>query len=418
MTNFKKQIVSAVAAGAMLLNVAMPALASTEIVISGNGAGSDNWSTVNQTSNTTVTQNNTANVTNDVDADAKTGGNDANYNTGGDVTIDTGDAKVEADVNNTLNSNSADVQCCAGGDTNVEISGNGAYSDNGVELKQNTTTKVTQGNNAYVTNDVDADAKTGWNDANGNTGGDVTVKTGKATVDVDVATIANVNSAKVGSSLGSSNPSASFVITGNGAGSENFIGAILGKATTVTQNNTANVTNDVDADAKTGGNDANYNTGGDVLIDTGNATVMADVDNAVNFNHADVDCGCTWDVLAKIAGNGAEGEYENNEGDDNIILLTLNSTQAVGQGNNANLDNNLEDLNAKTGYNDAELNTGDPGSDPTIMTGNATVDAGVSNSGNVNSVGDLLPFDWPDFPGNFEFSFSFAAMMAFFGLSL
>jgi len=418
MTNFKKQIVSAVAAGAMLLNVAMPALASTEIVISGNGAGSDNWSTVNQTSNTTVTQNNTANVTNDVDADAKTGGNDANYNTGGDVTIDTGDAKVEADVNNTLNSNSADVQCCAGGDTNVEISGNGAYSDNGVELKQNTTTKVTQGNNAYVTNDVDADAKTGWNDANGNTGGDVTVKTGKATVDVDVATIANVNSAKVGSSLGSSNPSASFVITGNGAGSENFIGAILGKATTVTQNNQAKITNDVDADAKTGGNDANYNTGGDVLIDTGNATVMADVDNAVNFNHADVDCGCTWDVLAKIAGNGAEGEYENNEGDDNIILLTLNSTQAVGQGNNANLDNNLEDLNAKTGYNDAELNTGDPGSDPTIMTGNATVDAGVSNSGNVNSVGDLLPFDWPDFPGNFEFSFSFAAMMAFFGLSL
>ena len=58
MTNFKRQIVSAAAAGALFLNIATPALAETNIVISGNGAGSDNWTTVNQTSSTSITQNN------------------------------------------------------------------------------------------------------------------------------------------------------------------------------------------------------------------------------------------------------------------------------------------------------------------------------------------------------------------------
>ena len=105
------------------------------------------------------------------------------------------------------------------------------------------------------------------------------------------------------------------------------------------------LTNDVDADAKTGENEAEFNTGGDVMIDTGDAKVIAEVDNSVNFNYADVDCGCTWDVTAKIAGNGAEADthhkrYHQDKGD-NIIALNLNSGQAVGQGNDANLQTNL-----------------------------------------------------------------------------
>ena len=416
MTKFSKQIFSVLAAGVMVANVATPALASTTIEISGNGAGSDNWSTVNQTSNTTVTQNNTANVTNNVNADAKTGGNNANFNTGGDVTVNTGNAGVVADVTNVLNSNAANVSCCSTGNTNVNISGNGAYSDNGVTLGQSTNTTVSQNNVANVTNNVNADAKTGGNDAYKNTGGDVTISTGKALVDASVSTTANMNVAHVGSALGASNPSASFVISGNGAGSDNYITAELAKTTSVTQDNTANVTNDVDADASTGHNDAGFNTGGDQMIHTGDVAVIADVDNAVNFNAADVDCGCTWDVLAKIAGNGAEGSHNWwFDYPDNIIDLTLDSTQAVGQGNVANLTNDLEDLDAKTGHNDLESNTAEVNGDPVISTGNAAVRTGVSNSGTVNTVGDL-PFDMPEMPSNVEFSFNFAAFLAFFGM--
>jgi hypothetical protein len=417
MTNFKKQLVSATAAGAMLLNVAMPAFAGTEIVISGNGAGSDNWTTVNQVSTTTVTQQNQANVTNNVNADAKTGGNDANFNTGGQVNVDTGDAKTDVSVSNVLNSNSASVDCCASGDTEVEISGNGAKSDNGVVLLQTTNTGVAQSNNAYVNNNVDADAKTGGNNAGYNTGGDVTVKTGNAESKVDVSTTANVNSAVVGGGLGHSNPSASFIISGNGAYSDNYITAALVNTTEVLQGNEANITNNVDADAKTGGNDANFNTGGDVSIMTGNAKTDVDVDNAVNFNFADVECGCTWDVLAKIAGNGAEGQNHHWWWDsaDNIIDLTLVSAQAVGQGNGATLNNNVDE-DAKTGYNEASKNTGEVDGDPSVVTGNATSESDVENSGNVNVVGDM-DIDLPEMP-EVDFSFSFAALLAFFGMSI
>ena len=409
--NLKRRIVTGIATSAILLNVLTPIVfAETNVVISGNGAGSDNWANVTQSNTTTVTQNNTANVTNNVDADAKTGDNDANFNTGGTVVVDTGKATVKADIVNTLNSNAAQVDCCAAGSTDVKISGNGAYSDNGVKLDQTTTTAVRQNNVANVTNNVDADAETGENDANMNTGGDVMIVTGDAKVDTNISTTANVNSTKVGSALGASNPSASFVITGNGAGSGNYITAALAKVTSVSQNNVANVTNNVDADAETGENDANFNTGGDVIIGTGNATVEADIDNAVNFNYADVDCGCTWDVLAKIAGNGAEPDFDRA---DNIIPLTLNSLQAVGQGNLSNLRNDLKDLDAKTGKNDVESNTGSvEGGDPAIVTGDALVDTGVNNSGNVNVVGDLMGIDWPEMP-NVEFSFNFAALWAF-----
>lgn len=419
MTNFKKQIFSVVTAGAMVVSLATPVLATgTTIEITGNGSGSDNSVAVQQTSANNVSQSNSANVTNNVNADAKSGGNDASFNTGGNTTIDTGKASTNVDVANTLNSNSANVDCCASGNTNVKIDGNGAKSDNTVNLTQTHATNVNQTNSANVTNNVDANANSGGNDAKSNTGGDVTIKTGKASTDVDVSTLANVNSAKVGGGMGGSNPSASFVISGNGSGSDNKILAGLVSATNVGQDNSANVTNNVDADAKSGGNDAGFNTGGDVAIMTGNASTGVEVDNAVNFNFADVDCGCTWDVLAKIAGNGANADSHHKRHHDegeNYIGLNLTSAQNVGQGNGANLSNNV-DGDAKTGYNDAGLNTGEANSDPSIMTGNADSSTGVSNSGNVNSVGDSM-FDWPDMPA-VDFSFNFAALWAFFGMHI
>src|SRR3989344_5265804 len=127
--NFKKAIISGAAAGSLLLQTVLPAFASTTIDISSNGAGTDNWVDVSQTSTTTTSQNNVANVTNSVSADVSTGNNDANFNTGGDVLIHTGDATVEADVENVLNSNTAQVDCCDTGATDVKVSGNGAYAD-------------------------------------------------------------------------------------------------------------------------------------------------------------------------------------------------------------------------------------------------------------------------------------------------
>lgn len=408
MTNFKKQIFSVLTAGSMVLNVSVPAFASTTIEISGNGAKSENYANVEQENTQKISQENTANVTNTVDTDANTGDNEANYNTGGDVGIQTGDAKVKVNVSNDLNRNAASINCCEASNTEVKISGNGADSDNLVELEVENKNSIEQDNDADVDNNIDVDATTGDNEAGSNTGGDVVIKTGSAKVDVDVKTVANVNSAKIGGGAnGSSAPTASFWITGNGADSENWIDADLENKSSIDQDNDADIDNDVDVDATTGDNDANFNTGGDVVILTGDAKVDVDVDNLVNFNFADIDCGCVFDVLAKIAGNGADSE--------NGIELELENKQKVEQENDADLDNDIDVDEAATGDNEAGYNTGEPTSDPAIVTGDAVSETSVSNSGNVNSVGDFS-LELPELPG-VDFSFNFAALWAFFGLS-
>lgn len=417
MTNFKKQVFSVVTAGVMVANIATPAFATT-IEISGNGAGADSNVAIQTTNTSTVSQNNTANVNNTVKTNADTGDNKANYNTGGNVGIQTGDAKVTANVANDLNKNIADVDCCAAANTDVKISGNGAKSDNTVNLTNVNANTVSQNNTANVNNDVDVDANTGNNKAGLNTGGEVVIKTGNAKVNVDVATVANVNSAKIGGGHSAMpTPSASFMIVGNGAGSDNTIAASLVNANTVAQNNNADIDNEVDVDAETGDNEANFNTGGDVVILTGDSAAKVDVDNSVNFNFADVDCGCEFDVTAKIAGNGADTDHKWWDKDDNYIGLNLANTQAVGQGNNAYLDNNVDVDDVDTGDNEAGYNTGavDHETDPAIVTGNAASATSVSNSGNINSVGSL-PFDMPEMP-EVDFSFNFAALWAFFGMS-
>ena len=419
MNDTKRKLATAIATGALLLNAFAPlAFASTTIQISGNGVGSNNYANVTQTSTTVVNQTNNANVTNNVNANADTGDNKANFNTGGNVTVNTGNANITANVSNTLNSNQAEVKCCATGNTDVLIEGNGAFSNNTVNLTQNSTTTVKQSNNASVTNNVDAYADTGDNSAKWNTGGDVTVNTGNATVNTSVSTQANSNWAKVSPIVGSgSSTEVALRILGNGAGSNNFIGAKLAKTTSVNQSNSAYVNNDVYADADTGDNKAKFNTGGDVVIDTGNAKVNANVDNMVNFNSADVDCGCAFGLLAKIDGNGVGGPGDDPKDDPNVITALLVSTQVVDQGNGTSLYNDV-DGNADRGDNKAKWNTGgvDGSSDPSVITGDATDNVGVSNSGNVNALNSgVHPFPMPEMP-QVGVTINWAALLAFFGM--
>src|SRR3989337_3824389 len=167
MTKLQKKIATAIATGALLFQTVIPVLAqSTTLVISGNGAETDNDINISQTTTTTVVQNNVANISNNVDADAETGENDQNYNTGGPVSLTTGDAATGVAISNTANSNVAEVNGCCDADVEVEISENGYKSDNEANLKLNTATNVFQNNSANIKNDVDADSDTGDNDAN------------------------------------------------------------------------------------------------------------------------------------------------------------------------------------------------------------------------------------------------------------
>src|SRR3989344_517177 len=199
MTTFRKRLLAALSAGSMFLSLATPAMATTTITISENGVGSDNDAEVELSNDTTLVQNNAANVENKITSKSSTGDNSASYNTGGAVLISSGDAKSDVKVENLLNSNEAFVDCCDQGDLDIEISKNGVDSDNKVEVgddrhhREESGIAIYQTNYADVENDVESEAETGDNDAKYNPGADVLIGTGDATVDVAVDNMVNFN---------------------------------------------------------------------------------------------------------------------------------------------------------------------------------------------------------------------------------
>ena len=389
---FKTKFKTAIATGAVLLNAFAPmTYATTSLTISGNGSNSDSDVYVDSNNATVVNQSNSLKVNNNVDVKADTGNNSASDNTGGDVEVKTGDANTDVRIKTEGNVNQANVSSCdCDSDTDVVISGNGTHSDNKVDLDRNNTTFVTQGNEAYVYNRVNVDATTGRNDADDNTGGDVRVKTGDANTDVRLYTTANVNSATVGGGNGGGGDVSAYIL-GNGSHSDNDIYLDFNNAAVISQGNYADVHNRVRVDGDTGHNDADDNTGGEVSIDTGNTDAVVVADTMVNFNAADAGCGCVADVDAKIGGNGTDS--------DNKIDVDFGSRRhaqlTVDQWNDANVDNQLKDIDGDTGHNDADDNTGSvEGGDPSIETGNADALVSVKTEGNHNIFGDLeLGFD-------------------------
>ena len=396
---FKTRFTTALATGAILVNALAPIAMANTVTVSGNGVNSTNGVNVTNSSNTVVNQTNDANITNHVSSNASTGGNSSNFNTGGNTTINTGSATNNVNVTSAANLNQASLSNCAscnGSATNVTVSGNGVGSDNGVAVNNGNNVFLNQNNQANFNNKVNADSNTGKNDTSYNTGGDSVILTGNAKTNVTVGNMANANVAQLGGSNGTAG-SSSVIIKDNGVGSNNGVTLNHDSAVVLSQDNNANIKNDVDANAKTGWNQSQFNTGGFTGISTGNATTDVAVDNMANFNAASLDCGCVLDGTdVKVAGNGV--------GSDNGVDVSSDNAVFNDQANNARLHNDVNG-DAKSGSNDLGFSTGDVMGDPVIYTGNAKSSTDVNNSGNVNVLdngGNTLHL-----PGNWEVGTSF-----------
>lgn len=395
--NYKKKFTTAIATGAVVLNALAPAAFASETTISGNGAFSDNSVDISNHNNTTVSQDNNADIFNHVESNASTGGNDASFNTGGDTSINTGNASTNTTVTNDVNTNVAHVESAGGNNgTDVTVSGNGAFSENDVNVRNNSDVRVHQDNDAHVSNIVNSNATTGHNNAGFNTGGDTSINTGNASTDTTVMTEANRNVANVSGGNGSND--SSVQISGNGAFSDNKVNLWNGSAVIVDQDNDAHVFNHVNSNAKTGGNDANFNTGGDVSINTGDAKTKTDVRTAVNFNAADISGDFAKAANVKISGNGAQSK--------NKVHAKFFNDHLVFQDNDADVFNKVKS-HAKTGENAAKFNTADVKGDPSIRTGNADEATFVHTSGNVNTTGKGANSNFSDkFGVDFDFDLS------------
>ena len=392
MKNTLKRISVGLASSALMLNMLSPAFASTTLYTGGNGSNTENEIEVEIEQTELVEQSNSTDISNKFDIDLGTGDNEAEDNTGGDVSIKTGDTDIIIDVENAANKNVANLSSCGtcAGETGVTISGNGTDSENEVELELETSVWAVQDNHADVDNDIEIDAETGDNDAEDNTNGDVSIETGNIGMDIDISTLANENIAFIGGDSDSDGQSVSVRILDNGSDTENEV--------------------ELELD-----NDAEDNTGGESSIETGSFVGFIDVANSLNFNSANVACDdCLMDVLAKVADNGTDSENEiEAELEGGVFVTQENSCGGFGGfpffffNHNDCMETELE-IDAETGDNQVEDSTNGSDSDPMIETGDAGVDIDVTNEGGINTYGA----DFPEVTVDFSMGSMFAAIWA------
>lgn len=168
-------------------------------------------------------------------------------------------------------------------ETNVEIWGNGAKSDNTLNLTKSDETTVTQSNTSNVTLNVTSKAETGGNKANGNTGGSTSIDTGNASSTVGVLVVGGVNAAHV-EGCGCEEDT-TIKVTNNGKKTNNNATVTDTKKKTATQTSSSTVSGNVKSKAKTGKNKAKNNTSGDVDVKTGksDSSTLVEVVNPINL---------------------------------------------------------------------------------------------------------------------------------------
>lgn len=244
----------------------------------------------------------------------------------------------------------------------LKITGNGSDSDNNISITQDTHTEVEQSNNANIDNNIQQKADTGNNTASDNSG-DTSIDTGDIDTATKVENQANISAVDVNNCC--NNNSTEATISGNGSGSDNNIDINKSNDTTIDIKQNANINNDVDVKANTGDNKANDNTG-DVSINTGDISGKVEVKNAnINIDPVDVNS-CCEDMSIKIADNGSDSDNSIKVNEENNIEIRLDNRAEV---------NNDVNIDANTGGNEADDNSGDVN----IQTGDIDFEALVEN---------------------------------------
>ncbi len=302
-----------------------------------NGSDSTNDAEIDSSVSSYTFQTNDALVENNMTLSSDSGNNNTDRNTAGDSTIETGDANVSANsltfANNNLSGGVVysvvnifgdligdiifpDGFCCTG-DLSAANVGNGTNSENLANIDVTNSDTQLQANDADIQNYIVLDANTGDNTTSDNTGGTSSITTGDASAEMQLVNIANTNiaggdwwlvivneagnwvgkilGAPLGALYGGSDgflftqaDSGEITVTNseNGSDSQNTGSVSKDSTNTTVQANDAQIVNNINLSANTGGNSASRNTGGTSSITTGDADIIANLVNFVNNNIA------------------------------------------------------------------------------------------------------------------------------------
>lgn len=395
------------------------------------GSASTNTATNNTSTNTDVANNNNASIYNSTSGSSITGSNSASDNTG-NSSITTGNASFIFDGKNIVNINGTGIWTGEGDWTNGyngSVASNnqtGSSSTNNAVNNTSSSTNTQNNNNLNLVNNLEALALSGGNRANDNTGYG-TITTGDASLVASLLNLANTNitgTSQLGllfqDIFGQSNDNVDlgnatyfntadigstlfgFSTNNNQTGSQsaNSAGNNLDNVFTVENNNNGNIVNELNLSAITGDNRATDNTGNS-NIDTGNASVIANLINFLNTNVVtsnfifgvinvfgqwggnlvlpDYDSASNNSLYNALLGtNSQTGSGSSNQAENNLANdLNLNNT------NDASVQNNLN-MNAATGDNNSSYNT----LGGSVNAGNSSVRGGANTIANQNIVSD------------------------------
>lgn len=340
----------------------------------------------------------------------------------GNTQVSSGNANTQAQslTNTNANNVQTSLPSTQPGTTTTNL-GNGAGSNNNFSSSTDTAKTTNQNNAAQVDNNLTQSSVTGNNNASLNVGnsnlttGDANVSgTAITSVNTNVDGLAvnefniaddhkgdiilNFNGANCIAGCGVDAPNI-IRNNGNGANSNNTANTTNNSSSSTFQNNDATVGNTLTLSADSGHNAANMNTGGDTNIQTGDANVSANsitmannnIDGKVVYSVVNIYGNLTGDIImpqsaidAVSAGcsscGGASENIDNGSGSNNTVSNTNNTSDQTFQNNDATIGNNLI-LNAETGHNTEDNNTG---GDATVQTGSTQTNARVLNVANTN----------------------------------
>lgn len=421
----------------------------TSVIDTGENSDNDIIKDNQTTTNTDVT--NDADVNNNTTASSETGNNQSSQNTG-NGSVETGNSDLVANIISSANSVIDGVNSMAlpiinffgdligdlsfdGGSENIEKflagknisdivsnSATGTDSTNTSTITDNNSSETNLNNDGQIENDLKLSSNSGDNKANQNTG-DGSITTGDANIASNVVNFLNnsilssnwwmgmVNvfgnwtgnlllPSLTGSGTGSGSTNLNATNSQTGFDSTNTALSEFSNSSDTTIDNNANIIDEVDINANSGGNESLKNTldgtiqTGDVNIKNNQLTVANNTITGDSWWMLLVNTlqGWTGAIIGSPDGTtsfmpflfgGSATNVETGADSTNTASIEVNNNEEAQVSNDANINNHLT-LDANTGYNQANKNTGSGN----IQTGDANVMSNlvnfVNNTFNVN----------------------------------
>lgn len=335
----------------------------------------------------------------------------------GDTLIKTGDATNSSQLATHVNESTSAGVAPETNAVSILNTENGSHSSNTGATTNTNSSTTDQTNSAVITNNLDQTSLTGGNTSSRNVG-DTTIDTGNANTTGTIVNSVNTNVDGVmvsefnvvddqtgdvlldftANCISGCDSSSSVTNQANGDDSYNE-GEIESISNSNTfQNNDATIENELSLVSDSGWNSANKNTAGNTTLETGDASVNANILNFANNNISGNVIYGVVNIFGDLVGDIVMPDIghldccggptylantNNGSGSQNSAVSNTVDTATINQFNTADIENNII-VDVNSGGNDV---TGNTNGDNTIKTGDISLIAQTVNIANLNLIG-------------------------------